>query len=370
MSFSLPLDRTLLSPPGDTIQETLDAIGMTQAELSARMGRPKEKVNELIKGNAPLTMDTAIKLERVLDIPVHFWIKRESAYRETLARIEEREELQRDIAWLDLFPLKVLCQRSIISESGKTVQVLQEMLRFFRFAKVKQWNEYYMGTSSEVSFRISLKGTTNPGAIAVWLRLGEKSAEAFNLPPYDEKKFRASLSQIRNIAQQQPDSYLVDLQDVASSCGVALVYTPSLPNAKINGAARWLRQIPLIQLSDLYKTNDQFWFSFFHEACHILEHGKKDVFLEKLDGTKNNAAKEHEANTFASNWLIPHTAYATWTSGKKFFNEQMIRQFAEKIGIHPGIVVGRLQHDKILKPAFCNDLKVQISFDKIPQTGS
>lgn len=91
MSFSLPLDRTLLSPPGDTIQETLDAIGMTQAELSARMGRPKEKVNELIKGNAPLTMDTAIKLERVLDIPVHFWIKRESAYRETLARIEERE---------------------------------------------------------------------------------------------------------------------------------------------------------------------------------------------------------------------------------------------------------------------------------------
>jgi HTH-type transcriptional regulator / antitoxin HigA len=362
MPFSLPLDRTLLSPPGDTIQETLDAIGMTQAELAARMGRSKEKLNELIRGKAPLTMDTAIMLERVLGIPVHFWIKRESAYQETLARIEEKEQLQRDLSWLDLFPLKTLHKLGLVSESRKTVQVLQEMLQFFRFAKVKQWNEYYMETSSEVSFRISLKNTQNPGAIAVWLRMGEKSAEALQLLPYDEKKFRAALYQIRDIARHQPGTYLSDLQNITSSCGVALVYTPSLPKAKINGAARWLNQTPLIQISDLYKTNDQFWFSFFHEACHILEHGKKEVFLEKLEGADYNEKKEDEANTFAANWLIPSKPYTDWANSKAFISENMARQFADQIGVHPGVVVGRLQHDKILKPTYLNHLKVPVNF--------
>lgn len=90
MRFTNPLVRSLLSPPGDTIQESLDALGMTEAELAQRMEQPKEKINELIKGKAPLTIDTAIMLERVLGAPVNFWIKRESVYRETIARIEEK----------------------------------------------------------------------------------------------------------------------------------------------------------------------------------------------------------------------------------------------------------------------------------------
>jgi addiction module HigA family antidote len=362
MAFSFPLDRSLLSPPGDTIQETIDALGMTQAELSARMGRPKEKVNELIKGKAPLTMDTAIMLERVLGIPVHFWIKRESTYRETLARIEEKEVLEQDIEWLDLFPLKALHHLEIISTKQKTVVVLKEMLHFFRFASPQQWNEYYMETSGEVAFRISLKNTKSPGAIAVWLRLGEKAVEKLNLPAFDEKKFQAIMPKIRQIANAQPTFFLREVQELSASCGVAVVFTPSLPQTKISGAARWLNKTPIIQLSDLYKTNDQFWFSFFHEACHILYHGKKEIFLEKLAGTDINEAKEQEANTYAANELIPLSKYTSWSQQHSFFNEAMIRQFAQEIGIHPGIVVGRLQYDKKLRPAFQNSLKVSILF--------
>lgn len=93
MSLNFPLDRTLLSPPGDTIRETIEALGMNQAELAARMGWTKELTNELIQGKAPLTMDTPIMLERVLSIPVSFWVKRESTYRETLARIEGETQM-------------------------------------------------------------------------------------------------------------------------------------------------------------------------------------------------------------------------------------------------------------------------------------
>jgi HTH-type transcriptional regulator / antitoxin HigA len=362
MRFSFPLDRSLLSPPGDTIQETIDALGLTQAELAQRMGRPKEKINELIKGKAPLTIDTALMLERVLGIPVSFWTKRESAYRETLARIEEKERLEQEIAWLDIFPLKTMHQLGIISENKKSIEVVREVLLFFGFAGPQQWNDYYLATANEVAFRIALNNTPNPGAVAVWLRLGEKDIPALQLPPYDERGFRSALKAFREIAAVQPPDFRHQIKSLAARFGLALVFTPSLPKAKISGAARWIGQTPLIQISDLYKTNDQFWFSFFHEACHILEHGKKEVFLEQLEGIQPNAMKEQEANLFAANWLIPFKPYELWTSNRIFFDQASILNFAKQINIHPGIVVGRLQYDKKLKPAFHNDLKVPVSF--------
>lgn len=363
MRFTYPLDRSLLSPPGDTIQESLDALGMTQAELAQRMGRPKEKINELIKGKAPLTIDTAIMLERVLGAPVNFWIKRESAYRETIARIEEKEALERDLAWLEQFPLKVMHARGILSSAQRSIEILREVIVFFGFASPEQLKDYYLNTASEVSFRISLKNTPNWGAIAVWLRIGEKETQSMSLPPYNERAFRAAMKAFRDIAKDQADDFLTQTQSLAAEYGVAVVFTPAFPKARISGVARWVGDKPLIQLSDLYKTNDQFWFSFFHEACHILDHGKKEVFLEHLEGAEYNETKEKEANTFAANTLVPSAKYERWISGKTFFNTNMIRQFAQDIGIHPGIVVGRLQHDRFLQPAFHNDLKQAIRFD-------
>jgi HTH-type transcriptional regulator / antitoxin HigA len=365
MRFSFPLDRSLLSPPGDTIQETIDTLGMTQVELAMRMGRPKEKVNDLIKGKAPLSIDTAIMLERVLGIPVNFWIKRESAYQETLARIEEKEALEKQIEWLDLFPLKAMHQRGIITSSQKSIEVVREVLLFFGFASPVEWHNYYMNTSTETSFRISLKNISNPGSIAVWLRSGEKAFYAQSFPTYNEKAFRSAMSDFRTIAKDQPVDFLDKTKTLAAQHGVAVIFTPSLPNAKISGAARWMCKTPLIQLSDLYKTNDQFWFSFFHEACHILEHGKKEVFLEKLDGATYNEVKEREADEFAAKLLIPPMEYAAFTAGTTFYSENMIRDFAVKIGIHSGIIIGRLQHDNKLKPAFHNNLKVKIDFEAI-----
>ncbi|MBK8702290.1 MAG: helix-turn-helix domain-containing protein [Saprospiraceae bacterium] len=131
MAFSLPLDRSFYHHPAIRLGETIESLGMTQAELSARMGRPKEKINELINGKAPLTMDTAIMLERVLGIPVHFWIRRESTYRETLARIEEKEALQRDLRWLDQFPLKTMHKLGILSSSKSDVETFGKFCVFF-----------------------------------------------------------------------------------------------------------------------------------------------------------------------------------------------------------------------------------------------
>ena len=62
MGSDLQIQKEILSPPGDTIQETIDFIGMSQAELAERIGRPKEKLNDIIKGREPITLKTAILL--------------------------------------------------------------------------------------------------------------------------------------------------------------------------------------------------------------------------------------------------------------------------------------------------------------------
>ena len=73
-------------PPGATLLELLEFLGLTQAELAARAGRPKKTINEIIKGKAAITPDTAVQLERVLGSKASFWNALEGNYRTALVR--------------------------------------------------------------------------------------------------------------------------------------------------------------------------------------------------------------------------------------------------------------------------------------------
>ena len=128
-----------------------------------------------------------------------------------------------------------------------------------------------------------------------------------------------------------------------------------MPQADVWGVTKWLsKDKVLILLSLTYKSNDQVWFRLFHAACHVLRHGKKRMFYEF--GKTDRDAMEKEADNFAADALIPkdmarHLPFLKTRSG--------ICDFAARIGVAPGIVVDRLQHDKMLAPGRCNDLKVQ-----------
>ena len=89
-----------VSLPGDTLQEVLDDREMPQAELAERTGRPKKTINEIIKGKAAITPETALQLERVLGIPASFWNELESNYQDYLARTREEALLQTSTDWL------------------------------------------------------------------------------------------------------------------------------------------------------------------------------------------------------------------------------------------------------------------------------
>jgi len=162
MNATSQVERELLSSPGDTIQETLDYIGMSQAELAERMGKPKEKVNGLIKGKEPLTMKTAVLLERVLHIPVSFWLERERRYREELTRIELQEFLENQTDWLLQFPLRELKKMGWLPDSRDRKKLVEALLKFFGIASSKEWEKIYLSDSISTAFKISLAHTKSP----------------------------------------------------------------------------------------------------------------------------------------------------------------------------------------------------------------
>nr|MDA3866641.1 ImmA/IrrE family metallo-endopeptidase [Salinivirgaceae bacterium] len=299
MSNDIRIEIELLSPPGDTIQETLETIGMSQAELAERMAYPKEKLNDLIKGREPLTRKNALKLERILGIPLSFWMNRENEYREELMRIEELEKAERNKEWLKAFPLREMKKMEVVSDTKDLKVLYTEVLTFFSVGSPKAWERIYLNEEVSAAFKISLAHTQSPHALSVWLRIGELKSKEMNLPSYDENLFKKLLGDVKLIVKEQPDNFAQQLQNKCAFAGVAVLYTQGLPKAPISGATWWKGGNPIIQLSGRYKTNDQFWFTFFHEAAHILKHGKRAVFLENVKGTPNDTEKEKEADQFA-----------------------------------------------------------------------
>ena len=343
-------------PPGETLLETIEAIGMSQAELAERTRRPKKTINEIIKGKASITPDTALQLERVLGIPAGFWNNLERNYQETLARLSEEERLQKQINWLDELPLNAMIKLNWIKPCKNKVQQLQEVLNYFGVASPDRWKEKWLGP--QVSFRKSHVFQSHPGALASWLRNGELEAQKIDCKPFNGNQFRSTLSQIRALTNQPPETFQPETVRLCAESGVAVTFVPELPQTKVNGATWWLNpQKAVIQLSLRYKSDDQLWFSFFHEAGHILLHGKKEIFIED----DKQDIQEHEANNFAADILIPTTKFQQITKLERI-SKVAIKNFASEIGIAPGIVVGRLQHDGNLPPSHCNDLKRRLKW--------
>ncbi len=351
-----------VSPPGETLEEILDERGMTQADLASRMGRPKKTISEIVNGKAAITPDTALQLEKVLGISASFWNNRERHYREFLARQEDNKRLKEQVSWLKQLPVKAIIELGWIKLYQDTVEQLREVLNFFAVASPEQWEAIWINNLS-VSFRQSPVFTSDRGAVSAWLRRGEIKASEIDCAEFSDRKFREVLTQIRLLTIQSPEIFQPEMVRLCAESGVALVFVPQLPKTRVCGATRWLNpNKALIQLSLRYKTNDHFWFAFFHEAGHVLLHGKRDVFLE-VDNHQDSTeqSKEDEANIFAADFLIPSHE---WNNFIQLGNRSKgaIQQFADEIGIHPGIVVGRMQNKAILPHSHCNSLKTKFDW--------
>jgi addiction module HigA family antidote len=333
--------------PGATIREMLESLCMSQVTLAERLGRPASAINEIIQGKKAITAETAIGLARVLPYPAEFWMQLERNYQLTQARIQEAEQRDSSIAWmLETFPLSELHNRGFIS-GGRGVdraKQLEDLLRFFAVGSVPAWKDYWgeCVSGAIVAFRRS-EAQSHIGRIASWLRIGEIEAQKRPCRPFNHQAFLVKLRELRGLTSVPPDAFIPGLYAL-SECGVIVTVVKEIQGAGVSGATRWMSKSRAhIQLSLRHKTDDQFWFSFFHEAGHVVNPRKDTVFIEGDDATASDL--EAQANEFARDILIPQKHLDEL---KRLRNRAEISRFAEKLGIAPGIVVGRLQFEELL----------------------
>jgi HTH-type transcriptional regulator/antitoxin HigA len=364
---SAPFSPDWVSPPGDTILDLLEERDWTQQQLADRLGFSPKHVNQLINGKVSLTEDAAIRLQNVLGASVGFWLTREAQYRERAALHDAAKRNSAMVPWLERFPLKELMDLDVIPkrrlDNKAKPGMVGELLAFFGVASPEQWESQY--GKMELAFRRSREDQADVAAISAWLRLGERAAERLDGPRYNETIFKQALVEIATLTTLPPQQFEAQLRTLLHRAGVTFVLVPALPRSHVSGVARWLNpHRPLIQLSLYGKTNDKFWFSFFHEAAHILLHSnqKNAVFLDDPAKNSSNSVEEQEANAWACDRLIPPDAAGTLASLAK--TRAAVVNFAETIGIHPGIVVGRMQHEGLLEVTWLNNLKVSFEFAK------
>jgi len=350
-----------VSPPGETLEEILNDRETSQIDLARRTGRTSKFINEIIKGKARITPDFALELERVMGIPDSFWNNRQRHYDAFKTRKKESEALMKSIEWAKKFPYSKMAGFKCVPDINDKLERLKNLLNFFGVASPDAWHTTWDNTIASCNYRKSAKFSTDEYALAAWLRRGELVAHAIECRKYNRTNFMKALRKIRGLTTLCPNEFQPKLIDICRLCGVVVAFIPEFPKTA-SGATRWITPSKaLIQLSLKYKTNDHFWFTFFHEAAHILFHQKRPIFIE--DGNASNA-HEQEADDFATEWLIPSNEYYAFIDQCRSsrISKHSIKSFAEKIGIAPGIIVGRLQHNKKILHSHCNDLKISYNW--------
>lgn len=345
-------------PPGWVLEERLEVQGISHAEFARRCGRSAKLISEIIAGKAPLEPETALQFEKVLGVDASIWLGIEADYQLHRARETEAADAVGSGAWLNAFPIRVLVKRGVIRRPESDADAVSKLLSFFRVGSVEAWRLKY--GLAHVAYRHSPSFKSDEVALATWLRLGELEAERQECADYSEPGFKRALREIRGLTRAPIEEALAHSQQLCNQSGVALALVKPLPKTALSGAAWWLSpRKAVIQLSARHKTDDHLWFSFFHEAAHILLHSKKNVFVDDMND--GDADFEIEANEWASNMLVHRNHWERFVATCPL-SRRAIRAFADEQGIAPGLVVGMLQHGGRLPWTHLNALKVRLGW--------
>ncbi|GAA1786597.1 MAG: ImmA/IrrE family metallo-endopeptidase [Actinobacteria bacterium] len=322
---------------GDHIVEWMEDEGINAAELARRLGVTPKHVSELLSGKAPLSHPMALALESVTGIPARIWNLYETNYRGQLASHTANEDLADQYKEAKAFPLAYLRKFGFITASARDhAATVRQLLSLLGVASIEAfWATWSQGS---VAYRRAAVGRKDALALATWLALAERHHYGLSdVPGFDRVGLERVVSELRALTRDEPMAAISEAIDKLREVGVVLCFIPPVPGLGIHGATRWLNGTPVIQLSLLWKSDDQLWFTLFHELGHVLLHGDKELYL---NGEKSQV--EAEANDFASELLIPagvaHLVPATRDIAG-------VRALADELGIAPSIVLGRAQRE-------------------------
>jgi HTH-type transcriptional regulator/antitoxin HigA len=322
---------------GDFIAEWMEDEGINAAELARRLGVTRKHVSELLSGKAPLSHPLALALERVTGIPSRLWNMYESGYRDALARESAGADLEAQYEQAKEFPLAYLRKWGFITvRARERAETVRQLLGVLGVASLEAFQATW--TRGSVAYRRAAAGREDAPALAVWLALAERHHDGLrDVPAFHRSGLEALIPQLRTLTRQEPVAAIEEAVRALREVGVVLCFIPAVPGLGIHGATRWVNGHPVIQLSLLWKGDDQLWFTLFHELGHVLLHGDKDLYLNG-----EQTAAEEEADTYASDVLIPPAFEHRLPRTRDI---AAVRELADELGIAPSIVLGRVQRE-------------------------
>ena len=350
--------QTSIVTAGNVLKRQIEFLGITEEELADRMGRPASAVYEIVTGQTAITPQVALQLETIIGTKPHVWTDLESKYRLARARTAELAELESEIPLLDHFQTGKLEERGWIPRA----QSQTERVRLLRaFLGVASLNVYKRVNAP--AYRLHDRSRLTNETLAVWLRKGELDAAEYQTAVYDCAKFESAVRQIRTLTNSPPEHFMPEMFNSCARAGVALVFTPELPNCQVNGSARKiLGGQRIIQLSLNSRWADHFWIAFFREAEYTLN-GEETLHISFLHEPPDRPKEEGRLDRSAAHTLIP---FADWDDflDKRDWSENSIQSFAVEMGVHPGIVAGRLAQDQWEPPRSVDRLRITYAWPR------
>lgn len=361
MVESIGFNPDWISPPGETIGDILRQRNITEQQLAGELGASLEEVMRLIDGQARVTLDIAKRLELALGGSVGFWLAREKRYRHGLHAFSDLAKDKDTKNWVESLPYNEMMRLGWVPPADDLPEKVALSLRFFGVRDVKAWKESYKAVLESAVFRTSAAFESKPGAVAAWLRRGEQESALIDCAPWNAKKFSQVMNEVRALTREpDPKVFLPGLGALLSTCGVAMAILRAPQGCRASGAARFVTSTKaMMLLSFRHLSDDQFWFSVFHEAGHLALHREK-VMVDAPD--MPSSKEEQEADRFAGDALIPPEYKAEMLNLP--VNGRAVMRFARRIGVSPGIIVGQMQHLGQFTHRQLNNLKRRYAWTK------
>jgi len=343
-------------PPGEFIREELEARGWTQADLAAILGRTTAMVSEIITGKRGISTRTANELAAAFGTTPELFINLQASYRH--GACSETTENVSDMASLyQIAPVRDMIRRQWIPRTSSPAELRTELCRFFGIDILEDIRQE----------AIAARRSTDSRGLTIsqraWYYRAKNIAARLRVAPFEEGRLSNTQKRLRALAEYAPEARKVSR--VLGESGIRFVVVEHLPGSKIDGAAFWLDpKSPVIAVSLRFDRIDSFWFTVMHEFCHVK---RRDAILDPelfVAGGKWALAEE-EAERWvdeeASDALIPKAILDSFILRvQPFFSKTNIIQFALRNKIHPGIVVGQLQHRGYIGYQADREMLVQI----------
>jgi plasmid maintenance system antidote protein VapI len=326
------------SPPGDTIRDALDEQHLDRGSLAAALDLSHEEFDAFLAGEVPLTFRLADRLSSTIGGSIEFWMTRDGQYR------ADRSLVVADV-WAQRMPIKDMTIFGWIApDVDGWVEQIDACLRFFDVTTPEVWQAQHDALTKRTRFRSS-HFDTDEFAVAAWLRQCEVELSKVPCREWDRDAFAELLPQLLPLTRERdPRRFLAALQARCAEVGVAVGVVRAPHGCPVSGAARQLANgQPSIALSGRHRADDHLWFTFFHEAAHLLLHGTDALYLDEIErDSVPPSADEAEADHFAGTLLVPTEYEDRLARARRSPFE--LRSLAGEIGVSLGIVVGQLQH--------------------------